>query len=409
MKKINFSSYKIDHINFLIFSYIICYIAGPAIINIFLTLISIFSFFYFYKNKDKIDILKKDRSFIFFSIFFLYILLKDIFQNNFNLEFIAFLRIYVVFVLVCFYSLINEEKTQIKPNLIMILILILSLDSIFQYIFKYNIIGFKIYEYYRLTSFFENEPIIGSFIMKLFFPLFIFFLYKEKKDFLTLAVLLISIIVIFLSGERMPFLQVIFGITIFFLFFYKFAKKSLLFIFSSFFLMSSILYINPSSLDRYKDTLNGITSLLYDINDEKVITSTSSKNSIYTYYQNFKSGLLLWKNEPILGNGFRYYKNNCPKILNINDSMGCSTHPHNIYIEILSDYGLLGVVIFLAFLFNISYNFLKGNLNRKYLGVFITILVTSVPFVTSQSIFSSYYGSIYFLYIFILRYYSNSK
>lgn len=358
MKKINFSSYKIDHINFLIFSYIICYIAGPAIINIFLTLISIFSFFYFYKNKDKIDILKKDRSFIFFSIFFLYILLKDIFQNNFNLEFIAFLRIYVVFVLVCFYSLINEEKTQIKPNLIMILILILSLDSIFQYIFKYNIIGFKIYEYYRLTSFFENEPIIGSFIMKLFFPLFIFFLYKEKKDFLTLAVLLISIIVIFLSGERMPFLQVIFGITIFFLFFYKFAKKSLLFIFSSFFLMSSILYINPSSLDRYKDTLNGITSLLYDINDEKVITSTSSKNSIYTYYQNFKSGLLLWKNEPILGNGFRYYKNNCPKILNINDSMGCSTHPHNIYIEILSDYGLLGVVIFLAFLFNISYNFL---------------------------------------------------
>ena len=410
MNKITFPSQNINYVNILIFLYIGCYIAGPAIINIYLTLISIFSLIFFYKNKEQIINLKKDKSFVFFSIFFSYILLKDIFQNNFNIEFLSFLRIYIVFTFICFYSLINDEKKiQINFRLITILILILNLDSIFQYIFKYNIIGFEIFNHYRLTSFFENEPIVGSFIMKLFFPLLIFYLYKDKKDLFTLIILFASIIVIFLSGERMPFLQLIFGFMLAFLFFYKSIKKPFLYPISIIFLIISIIFISPTSIERYKDTYSGINSLLKDIKQEREILKTISKDGIYDYYLNFYSGILLWEKRPFLGNGFRYYKNKCSSSLPVDKSQGCSTHPHNVYIEILSDYGVFGLTLFLGFLISLSLGFFRNIYNRKYIGIFITIVVTSVPFVTSQSIFSSYYGSIYFFYIFLLRYYSVIK
>ncbi len=409
MKNITISSNNISYVNILAILYILCYIAGPAIINIYLTLISIFSLYYFYKNIDQINKLKNDKSFIFFSIFLTYILLKDIFQNKFNFEFLSFLRIYIVYSFVCLYSSINEEKNQIKFILIAILVLILNLDSIYQYIFKYNIIGFKIFNYYRLTSFFENEPIVGSFIMKLFFPLLFFYLYKDKKNFFILAILFISIIVIFLSGERMPFLQLIFGLTISLLILYDLTIKSFLYFLSVIFLIISIVLISPSSFDRYKNTLSGITSLFNDIKYDKFISKKLSQDGIYDYFLNFNSGILLWKKDPYFGNGFRYYKNNCKTSLSASHAQGCSTHPHNIYIEILSDYGLFGLTLYLAFLISLSLNFLKNNENKKYFGILVTIIVTSVPFVTSQSIFSSYYGSIYFLYIFLLKYYSFSK
>jgi len=207
----------------------------------------------------------------------------------------------------------------------------------------------------------------------------------------------------------MPFLQLIFGLTIIILFFYKLTKKTFLFLFSVFFLIISTIFISPSALDRYKDTFVGFNSLFNDIKDDKLITKTISRHGIYDYYLNFNSAILLWKKEPIFGNGFRYYKTNCKSILNENDAQGCSTHPHNVYLEILSDYGLLGLILYVIFIASLFFNFLKNNYNRVYFGILITVLVTSVPFVTSQSIFSSYYGSIYFLYIYLLKYYSKSK
>ncbi len=409
MEKIK-SLKNLDLLNIFFFTYILSYIAGPAIINIYLTIISIYCLFYFYQNKVKLIILLKDKTFIFFSIFILYIFLKDIFFYKLNPELISFIRIYIIFSFICIYSLINIKKIDIKFKYIVLILFILNFDSIFQYIFKYNIVGYQIFNQYRLTSFFENEPIVGSFIMKLFFPLLIFYLSKIKKDLLTFVVLFLSIVVIFISGERMPFLQLIFGILILILFSYRFSIKIFLFFVALIFLIISIFIISPSAFDRYADTYKGLNSLYNDIKEEKILKSqVISRHGIYDYYQNFNSAIILWKKNHILGNGYRYYKNNCKNELKKVNTWGCSTHPHNIYLEILSDYGLVGLLIYLIFLYSLFAGFLKSNSYRKYYGIFLTVLVTSVPFVTSQSIFSSYYGSIYFFYIFLLRYYSVLK
>lgn len=408
MDKIKFLK-NYDLLNILIITYLLSYIAGPAIINIYLTIISIYCLFYFYQNKEKLIFLQKDKSFIFFSIFILYIFLKDIFLYKFNPELLSFVRVYIIFSFICFYSLNKNVKIDIKYKYIVLILLIFNIDSIFQYIFKFNLVGFQIFNHNRLTSFFDNEPIVGSFIMKLFFPLLTLYLYKIKKDLLTFVVLLFSIVVILISGERMPFLQLIFGIFIFTLFSLKFSKKIILFFTTCIFLIISIFIISPSAFDRYKDTFNGINSLYNDIKEEKNLESQIiSKHGVYDYYQNFNSAIILWKKNYLFGNGYRYYKNNCNKELETSDIWGCSTHPHNIYLEILSDYGLIGLSIYLIFLYKLLVNFLKSD-NKKYYGIFLTILVTSVPFVTSPSIFSSHYGSIYFFYFFLLRYYTVLK
>lgn len=408
MDKIKFLK-NYDLLNILIITYLLSYIAGPAIINIYLTIISIYCLFYFYQNKEKLIFLQKDKSFIFFSIFILYIFLKDIFLYKFNPELLSFVRVYIIFSFICFYSLNKNVKIDIKYKYIVLILLIFNIDSIFQYIFKFNLVGFQIFNHNRLTSFFDNEPIVGSFIMKLFFPLLTLYLYKIKKDLLTFVVLLFSIVVILISGERMPFLQLIFGIFIFTLFSLKFSKKIILFFITCVFLIISIFIISPSAFDRYKDTFNGINSLYNDIKEEKNLESQIiSKHGVYDYYQNFNSAIILWKKNYLFGNGYRYYKNNCNKELETSDIWGCSTHPHNIYLEILSDYGLIGLSIYLIFLYKLLVNFLKSD-NKKYYGIFLTILVTSVPFVTSPSIFSSHYGSIYFFYFFLLRYYTVLK
>ena len=154
MEKIK-SLKDLDTLNIFFFTYILSYIAGPAIINIYLTIISIYCLLYFYQNKEKLIILLKDKTFIFFSIFILYIFLKDIFFYKFNPELLSFIRIYIIFSFICIYSLINIKKIDIKFKYIVLILFILNFDSIFQYIFKYNIVGYQIFNQYRLTSFFE--------------------------------------------------------------------------------------------------------------------------------------------------------------------------------------------------------------------------------------------------------------
>ena len=51
----------------------------------------------------------------------------------------------------------------------------------------------------------------------------------------------------------------------------------------------------------------------------------------------------------------------------------CSTHPHNLYLEILSETGLIGTILFLIFLFFI-YKFFLKNLSKKYLEINFSVV-----------------------------------
>ena len=82
---------------------------------------------------------------------------------------------------------------------------VLSVDGLYQYYFKTNIIGFKlIYPGPRVSSFFGDELIMGSYLSRLFpilFGLTIYFVNSNKLLYLLPFWILIATST-FLSGER---------------------------------------------------------------------------------------------------------------------------------------------------------------------------------------------------------------
>ena len=62
----------------------------------------------------------------------------------------------------------------------------------------------------------------------------------------------------------------------------------------------------------------------------------------------FFTGIETWKLHKIFGNGMKSFREDCKKIV-IDQKRGvCSNHPHNYYLEILTDLGIVGFVFVIA-------------------------------------------------------------
>ena len=392
---------KSNYISYIIILYLICYVIGPAPINIFVTLLSLISIFIIFKNLLRF---KLEKEIFFILLFVIYIFTKELFSASFNFDILSTLRYLIIFISLHF---IKTEK--IKSNyFIFLFILIIVIDGYIQFFHGTNIFGYSKYANLRLTGFFNDEPILGSFLMKFVFPFLgiLFFVNKKYKIFI-LILIIFTYLLIFLTGERMAFIQSTFGM--FVILSYLFLKRKVsLNIKSSLFLIFIILSIvliiftNKNINDRYKSTVHNILN----IND--IIYDSNTNSSEKSYILNFYTGLKIFSNKPIFGNGFRYYNTNCSDEFEGEYLLqGCSTHPHNIYIEILSDHGLIGLIIFILFLYNLfTKNISKWN-SSYFDGFAISSFVMSFPLFTSQSIFSSHYGSIFYLFIYLT--YLNSK
>ena len=65
------------------------------------------------------------------------------------------------------------------------------------------------------------------------------------------------------------------------------------------------------------------------------------------------AAIKIFKDNPILGIGPKNFRFECrKKDYNISE-FSCTSHPHNFYIQLLAETGLLGIIIPLIFLFNI--------------------------------------------------------
>ena len=65
-----------------------------------------------------------------------------------------------------------------------------------------------------------------------------------------------------------------------------------------------------------------------------------------SYINEFESGISTWKQNKVLGGGIKSYYYNCAKRNKINSNLpGCSSHPHNYYIQIAAELGLVGLAL----------------------------------------------------------------
>lgn len=410
----NYLNINKNFLNIFFFLYLISYILGPAIINIFITALSLFCFVYCLINFSYFANFAKnlisDKSLFFFIIFYLFILVKELITPTFNFEIIVFFRYVIIFLFLSIYIKKLDFNFRFNFKILGLIIFLISLDTLFQYVTGNNLLGFEKYQHDRLTGIFDDEPIIGSFLSKILIIYSVYIFAQKSKNVFSFFVIFLCFIAILLSGERMPFLQTLLGFGLIFIFIIKPNFKT--FIFVLFLITFFITLLSTQSTNiksRYLSTINGFQTLYYDLKSNKSEFELRSQDGIHDYYLNFGSGIILWQKNLLFGNGYRNYKNHCYENVNEKFKKGCSTHPHNIYLELLTDHGLLGLTFYLIFLIRLYYEFYKNSLLFEYRGFLLISIIISIPFVTSQSIFSSYYGSLYFLIIFMIKILSYKK
>ena len=400
-------------------------LVGPLVSELFL--ISIIIFFLFQIIREKNFIFYKNKFSIFFLLFYIstvYSTLLNFYHLNNTIGAIFYFRIplfaFSIWFILEKFDLFNKKKIKIY----IIFLLFLILDSFLQFYSGKNILGNEII-LNRISSFFGDELILGSFLVKIL-PIFLVYLAmndvfvnnKEKGNFIYILIVSLVCFVIFLSGERTSFFSLIlFFLTLYFI--SKHLRKFILFTFSIFLILlvtSSVLptKINPGHrmfVQTYNQVIGkNITSK----NEEGIFDNYKKKflNKFYIFSHDHQGHYMLsykiFKDYPLAGTGikgFRYLCRNQIYILENND--GCSTHPHNIYVQILVSNGLIGFFLIIFVFFYILKEIFLSRKKINYQSEFNkdetskAILIASIfvnfwPLIPSGNFFNNWLSMIYF-------------
>ena len=389
---------SIDKINrTLLICFPISLALGPFISNLLISIISVLEIILLSKKKHDLKFINK--KWIILLLFIFYIFLNSIFNSvNFEKSIItsvSFLRYFFVLVAIKIYFEDNHSK-KLFFQVLKISTLIICFDAIFQYFVGINFLGFHefIYASARLSGIFGDEKVLGGYLVR-FLPLFLIsIIYYEKNLLLKLFGALIYIYTIIISGERTAFFFVIMILTIFaFL-----SKKKVTFnnfkIISSFivfFVIINIFFTSSYTFQRHTE----IKNLIFKGNN---LFSKVHDQHYYTAYK-------IFLDNKAFGSGPKTFRYLCNNSKYNSGSLSCSTHPHNILLQILSEIGILGLIFYLILLFYLfflfmNYLFLKYIKSKKFsetfnyeLLILINILVCFWPFSPSGNFFGSWLSS----------------
>jgi len=391
-------------------------ITGPFLSDLAVSTLAILSLFILRDKK-----FFNNYFFIIFMIFWALILLSSLFSEDKALSF----KNSIFYFRFCLFSLfvwwILENNKKILKRIYFTLLFCFSaliLDSFFQYLNGVNFFNMKVVVQDRISSFFGDELKMGGFLMR-FFPFLIalsFFFYKKKKHekFILPAIIFIILIqfTIFLSGERAGFILFNFTIILFLLFLndFKIVRILLFFVYS----ISILLFITIDTPFKKR---------IVDRTLEQIqISKPEKKKYIFSkqYHEHYLSSWKIFKDNPLIGIGPKNFRVKC-KEENYNFSnLTCSTHPHNIPLQLLAETGIFTFIIYLIVNIVIWYNLFKSlfskivkkkiYLNNFQISLLINIVILIWPLSPNGNFFNNWLSIIiYFPVGFLLWEFRNSK
>ena len=391
-------------------------ITGPFLSDLSVSLIGLLFIFYCIKRKDFSYF--RNKYFCFFLLFWLYLVFNSL-LNNFNINNFGKSLVYIrhgVFV-IAVVALLNEDNKFIKYFFFCILFcfIILVLDGFYQYFSGENILGWK--NNARTTSFFGEEKVLGSYISRLwpiFFGLSIFiFKSKDKLFFLFILVFVMSEVLIFLSGDRTAFFYINFSAIFIILFSKKLMRLRLFTLICSILILVIISFINPTAKERVFDKTTKDMNLFSQKAHEKVYIFSKTHHDIYI------SALKMFMDNKLTGIGPKNYRISCsnPRYY-VNEKKVCYTHPHNTYIQILAETGIVGFLFLIFALFYFIKYLLKHIFfrfkSKYYFNDFEVCVLAGIalylwPFVPTGSFFSNWLSILMFINIPFLIWSRNQK
>ena len=412
---------KVFLLSFLLAILPISFIAGNTIINLNIILILLTAFTFYKLSIFKIEYFFLDK--LIFA-FFLLIIFSGIYNDiNFyinNYEFskwkgsfsttiksLAFSRFLIIYIVIRF--LYENKKLNLKLFFVTCALssLFVSFDIFYQFAFGKDIFGYVSYGR-KMSGPFGDELIAGGYLQRFsifsffLFPLFFEKLSKPKLIFITLFIFLITFTGIILSGNRMPLLLFCFLITLICLF-EKYTRKFFITLVILFSLIFTIIFKTNDAVKQnflsFKSQIYSIAEFFYD-EEKKIDDATFYIKEFSTFYET-------WLMNKYIGGGIKNFRYNCNERPNISSDfvinkhmkkrMVCNMHPHNYYLEVLTETGLVGFFILISIFSVIIYltlirkYFFRKFLNKDYMITpFIFLFIAEIfPIKSTGSFFTT--------------------
>ena len=391
---------------------------GIAVTELFALIIILF---FLYKNRNFYYF--TDIKFLYLIFFSIYISINasiqisdnDLkFQSFFHFRF-AILAVSILFILDFF-----KDKIYLKNYLLLFAIFVsflIIIDALIQYFVGQNIFGYEIIRN-RISGIFGPEFILGSFLIRIL-PLIVwlifFYKFKIKKNQIFLCIFFsLYFITIYVAGERSAFISLL--IFLFFSIIFLIPLRKL-FVISTvslilFIILTSFIKIGKSDPTNrmFIKTFNQIQTKFFlnkdykiNLKDDKLSDQNKKFSENLVIFSTNHNGHYvlayhLFKDSPIFGKGPEGFRSYCREV-KYNSKIGiCSTHPHNILLQILSELGIFG---FAFYLFGILFVLLKifkihkkndTNYSNKFcfLSCSIAIIINLFPFLPSGNIFNNW-------------------
>jgi O-antigen ligase len=387
-------------------------LAGPLMLNMFTTITVLVFFFYSLKKNILNKFLKKN---LFFISIFSFIFIVNVFNSYLPLDslqrFLSILR-FSCFSICMIYLLKNYKEFESNLSKILIIILVLIMISMMYQYINGSIFGAPSFTNhgFGLSGIFKDEYIAGSVISKLFFFSLPFIVSFKNKKISVFVFLLVGIVFIILSNQRTPIVMMTVSFFLYLLLTNIYNYKNKLFLILLSFLLGFLILKNHESI--YKKVIVK-TSIQFSLDKD---VSLLKKIKDTQWGAHYLTAIEITKDHKIIGSGLKTFRHICSydkyeSIESKQKGFRCSTHPHNIYLELASELGVFVTLFFLIFMFYVLIKLLlliKNN-NCNSLEYFIAFFILFWPIQITGSFFSSFNGFFYFFGLAIVLFNINNK
>jgi O-antigen ligase len=311
------------------------------------------------------------------------------------------------------FTILIKDKKELEKILYFwsVIIIFVIFDVYFEFIFDQNILGFKSLDQTRIVSFFYDEMVVGAYLLTFSYIIFSYQLEKKNKyKHLFIFFIILIPVTIMVTGERSNFIKSVIIFTMMILTIDKsyFPIKKIGLIFITIISISLIIFANKTIFLKQTELFKRIMIVKDNVH-------FFEKFQNIKYIQHYKLAIDIFNDHKIFGVGNKNFRFKChdekyydKNVMKFN--YDCSTHPHQLHFEILSEQGIIGYLLILYFFIIFFRNFIKNisKDNILYNSINIYLIIFLIPLLPSGSIFSTFNGSLFWL-IFSVAFLFNEK
>ncbi len=272
----------------------------------------------------------------------------------------------------CWWLLVTQSRQKLFLQGLVVTCLLIAADTGWQYVFGTDWFGIEAFSDDRLTGPFRN-PVAGTLMLRVWYiAIFIVFFWNFSRHltlFTTMSAWFMGLILIFITGERMALML--------------FAAGGLV-------LLPAIWASYPGCRRWLVTGLTVMTLIMMTLIQTQPQTAARSIYSIREklsmfpesdYGRVFAGAWQVWQQDFWLGTGIHNYQAVCEQLGVFSDqNLGC-THPHNLYLELGAETGLIGLLLFILMLIAIYRQSLRQVIRKGlWLHAALSFSVLTVSF-----------------------------